>query len=101
VDSDLRTVGRRPDLDEVFGLDAKRFDEYFQTVRRHGGGQEDDLYLHLAELFGENFPFVGAIRMAIADVVKFVDKDFAELLPQGGHQQTAEDGLAAAKKVEG
>lgn len=79
--SDLRTVGRGPDLSEVFGLDAERFDEDVQTVRRHCGGQEVDLHIHLAELFGESFPFAGAIGMAIDDVVKFVDKDFAELLP--------------------
>lgn len=95
--SDLRTVGRGPDLSEVFGLDAERFDEDVQTVRRHRGGQEVDLHIHLAELFGESFPFAGAIGMAIDDVVKFVDKDFAELLPKGGRQQTVQDGSAAAK----
>jgi hypothetical protein len=37
--------------------------------------------MHLAELFGNSFPFAGAIQMTIEDVVKFIDKDFTELLP--------------------
>lgn len=91
MDSDLWAVRRRPDLDDVLGLEAKWLDEELQTTRWYGGRQEDDLHTDATKLLCQKFPFDGTIGMAIDYVVKFVHKDPLERSSEGGGQETVKN----------